>query len=314
MATVTGFTAARMQEIEDASVIGAHITGDDLVLETHDGGTIVVGSLRGPQGDVGPSNADVGDVKTSILSTISGWILMGTTITSANTNWPDLWAVAPASWKSGTTLNLPVMTDTFVQGGGTIGAITGANTKVLLASNLPPHSHIAANHTHPVAQHTHPIAHVHTISHTHEHVHTHTMTHDHGVFNTSGHSVNHVHNINSRFNSTAGNTAYMMAASSVGTIASPDRQTDGADVSHTHQVDVPNWVGNTGGASDATTGQPSTANSGNPSNANSGLAGPTVTGSDGGDATGNGPGTSTPVDIQPRALRLNYFIYPGVHG
>lgn len=54
MATVTGLTAARMQEMEDATIIDGNIVGDDLVLLTKDGTPINAGNVRGP---VGPSGS-----------------------------------------------------------------------------------------------------------------------------------------------------------------------------------------------------------------------------------------------------------------
>lgn len=50
MATVTGLTAERMQEIVDAVVVDANIVGDNLVLILHDGTTIDAGNVRGIQG------------------------------------------------------------------------------------------------------------------------------------------------------------------------------------------------------------------------------------------------------------------------
>lgn len=54
MATVTGLTAARMLEIEAASIVNGAVLLDDLILTKHDGTTINAGNVRGPQGDVGP--------------------------------------------------------------------------------------------------------------------------------------------------------------------------------------------------------------------------------------------------------------------
>lgn len=48
MATVTGVTAARAQEIEDASVTGASIQGTSLILVTHGGTQINVGRIIPP--------------------------------------------------------------------------------------------------------------------------------------------------------------------------------------------------------------------------------------------------------------------------
>lgn len=54
MATVTGFTAERMQVIENESIIDGDIVGDDLILIRRDLTTINAGNVRGPQGIQGP--------------------------------------------------------------------------------------------------------------------------------------------------------------------------------------------------------------------------------------------------------------------
>jgi len=51
---VTGFTAARMLEMEDATIIDGNVVGNDLILETKDGTTINAGNVRGIQGIPGP--------------------------------------------------------------------------------------------------------------------------------------------------------------------------------------------------------------------------------------------------------------------
>jgi len=53
MGSVTGYTAQKMQEIIDDTVSGAHITGDDLILELTGGGTVNAGNVRGPAGPTG---------------------------------------------------------------------------------------------------------------------------------------------------------------------------------------------------------------------------------------------------------------------
>lgn len=60
MATVTGLTASRMEEIEAQSVVDGAIVGDDLVLERHDGTTINAGNVRGPQGIPGAATGAAG--------------------------------------------------------------------------------------------------------------------------------------------------------------------------------------------------------------------------------------------------------------
>ena len=105
----------------------------------------------------------------TIAATISssaddGWALMGTTITDAETSTPALWAVAPASWKSGTSLVLPTMANKMLEGAGTttLGASGGSNTASLSATNLPKHTHtIDHGHGHAIeadqAQHRHTV-------------------------------------------------------------------------------------------------------------------------------------------------------------
>lgn len=54
MATVTGFTAERMQQIEDESVVDGSIVGTHLNLVQRDGTVIDAGVVVGPQGVAGP--------------------------------------------------------------------------------------------------------------------------------------------------------------------------------------------------------------------------------------------------------------------
>lgn len=54
MATITGLTAERMQEIEGASVVDGEIINGNLILTKHDGTQINAGSAAGPAGPVGP--------------------------------------------------------------------------------------------------------------------------------------------------------------------------------------------------------------------------------------------------------------------
>lgn len=69
MATVTGYTAARIQEIEDQAIVSGSVVSGQLILNRYDGGTVNAGSVQGPQGVQGPP----GDVSTSQLNTaISG--------------------------------------------------------------------------------------------------------------------------------------------------------------------------------------------------------------------------------------------------
>jgi hypothetical protein len=64
MATVTGFTAERMLEIEDTCIVDGAIVGNDLVLEQRNGTPINAGNVRGPTGPTGP----IGEVSNAELT------------------------------------------------------------------------------------------------------------------------------------------------------------------------------------------------------------------------------------------------------
>jgi hypothetical protein len=315
MATVTGFTAARMLDIENSTIVDGHIDGDDLVLVTRDDTEIVAGNVRGPQGFIGPA-ADIGDIKASIRTALDGWLIMGTNHVNADSLYPDLWAVVPAAWKSGTTLNLPAMSNRVLEGGGTLGASTGATTATILAANLPPHVHTETAHTHTVAAHVHA-----------QTSHTHSINHDHGSINSGYISNDHSHWISmatlsagahnhgssvpfvyqggpSGFGLQSGSPNYApLNVTFPQNVESTDVAhqhyvqgwTEGVSANHYHSVNVPTFSGTSGGASAVNT---ASAGSGN-------------TGSSSGGNTGNGPGTSTPISIEQQALRVNFFIYAG---
>lgn len=50
MATITGYTAQRMQAIEDGTIVSGNVTDGDLILTKYDGSQINAGTVRGPQG------------------------------------------------------------------------------------------------------------------------------------------------------------------------------------------------------------------------------------------------------------------------
>jgi microcystin-dependent protein len=264
MATVTGFTSERMLEIENTTIVDGHIDGDDLILVQRNLDEINAGNVRGPVGPQGP-NADTGDVKASIRSTPpTGWLaLNGQVISGANVTYPDLWAVVPAAWKSGTTLTLPNMTDAILQGGGTLGAITGDTSVTLDFTHLPPHTHTGPSHQHTGPNHTHAID--------HDHASATTSTdgaHTHAGYFTSGAAL------------TPGGIWYAHRA----TDGAHNATVAGTEGSHDHTLNLPPFTGSSG-------------------NGGTGLTGAAGTG-----ATGPGPGTSQPVDIQQKAMRINWFI------
>jgi hypothetical protein len=60
MTAVTGFTAARMLEIEAGTVTSGEVDGSgNLILTKHDGSTVNAGSVKGPMGDTGPEGESI---------------------------------------------------------------------------------------------------------------------------------------------------------------------------------------------------------------------------------------------------------------
>ena len=57
--TITGLTAQRMIQIEQASVVSGRVEGDNLILTTKGGQPITAGDVRGPKGDPGPYGGPV---------------------------------------------------------------------------------------------------------------------------------------------------------------------------------------------------------------------------------------------------------------
>lgn len=87
MATVTGFTSARMLQIENTTVVDGDVVGDNLILKTRAGTTIDAGNVRGPKGDTGPAGP-VNSVNDQTGAVRSPRIF-------ANKAALDLWVTAP---------------------------------------------------------------------------------------------------------------------------------------------------------------------------------------------------------------------------
>jgi microcystin-dependent protein len=81
MATITGLTAARMQEIEAASVVDGDVVSGNLILTKHDGTQLDAGPVVGPAGPPGPTgpqglSAIPGEVKlwpSDVLPELAEW-------------------------------------------------------------------------------------------------------------------------------------------------------------------------------------------------------------------------------------------------
>ena len=183
-----------------------------------------------------------GDIKQSIRDVAeAGWLLLnGAAIASASSLYPGLWAVAPSSWKSGTTLTLPNMTDRILQGPASgssagIGSTNGSNTVTLSTAHMPSHAHTVADHNH-------------TMHHDHPSATTNTDTHNHTMLG-NGIPADYVDipNYAMMRNLAAGSDHYGALGQNRIT---PTMATD----SHSHSVDLPNFTGSSGTKTGLTTG------------------------------------------------------------
>ena len=107
-----------------------------------------------------------GSIRTTIAAAADpGWLLFGQTVANAMSLYPALWAVAPAGWKSGSSLVIPSDVDCGLRGSSTagLGQVSGTNVKTIATANLPVHAH-AIDHDHAAvtsgndnAEHTHSV-------------------------------------------------------------------------------------------------------------------------------------------------------------
>lgn len=114
MATVTGYTAAKMQEINDTTIIDGDVIGDNLILHPRNAPDIDAGNVRGPQGDKGDTGiqgiqgvqgiqgqkGDTGDIGELVAHSET------TVGTSGTTEAIVASFVVPAGFKSGDRLRL----------------------------------------------------------------------------------------------------------------------------------------------------------------------------------------------------------------
>lgn len=148
---------------------------------TIDGDLTVTGNITSGQNEIFPAGTIIATI-ASVAS--SGWLLLdGSSHTNADTTYPDLWDVVPTSWKSGTTLNLPNMSDRTLEGHTTttLGALGGSNTVTIAESNLPTHQH-SISHGHGDDFSASQDSHDHTANHDHAHtIAANQATHHHSV-------------------------------------------------------------------------------------------------------------------------------------
>jgi len=135
-------------KLADGSITTAKIADGTVTTSKIADGTVSVADLAAAVQNL---LVPAGTIAATVKSTAdTGWLMLnGSAIASADTLYPSLWAAAPASWKSGTTLNLPDMSNRTLGGSGStsLGASGGSNAVTLSTSNLPAHNH-SINHGH----------------------------------------------------------------------------------------------------------------------------------------------------------------------
>jgi len=257
MATVTGYTAARMDTMEAATVITGKITGDNLILTTKGGTNINAGNVRGPQGDQGDQGPGPNPTGTFI---IGGWttdpsgylILDGRLIAGGVGTYPALSAVFPG-WKSGANLQLPNATGAVpMVGGATPGVVSGAMTHNLITANVPGHSHGVNDHQHATPNHAHAMSHGHTGSSswvTHDHAHQ-IPNHQHAPSSPTygeGYAYRHgqIGGGSELFRTTAGGILIEWHDGAQSTFSGGGGWTGGISQNHYHYITVDNMYGYT---------------------------------------------------------------------
>lgn len=137
--TVTGYTSARMKNIEDTTVVDGEVVGDDLHLLQRDGTVINAGNVRGPQGNA-LSAWPVGSIFIAAVATSPATLLGGGT-------WARFGQGRVLVSQDGTQTEFDTVEET-----------GGAKTHTLTSGEMPAHTHgpgtlataSAGDHTHSV--------------------------------------------------------------------------------------------------------------------------------------------------------------------
>ncbi len=246
------------------------------------------------------SEANEGDIKSGIQTTDhAGWVLLdGRSLTSLSTNQQ---AIAASLGLSG---NLPNATNAYlVQNGGIMASVTGSNTVTLAQTNLPNVNFTgtaasAGDHAHNVD----PAA----VSSTSNGDHAHS-TDPAAVYSSTDGWHTHSSNANGGpsgyglvyadgNNTNNGNVDYTWGEPNA--YATPGALSIYANGNHTHTVDIPSTSSTTNGV--------------HSHSVDVGVTTSTTAGSHTHSVSVSSGGSATPINITPRSLTVNMFIYLGL--
>jgi hypothetical protein len=235
-----------------------------------------------------------GDIKSGVQNADhSGWVLLdGRALSSLSAS------QLAAATSLGFSGNLPNANNAYlVQNGGTVGAVSGSNTTTLTQANLPNVSFTGTASS--AGAHTHTVDPVSTSSSS-DGSHAHTT--DPGAVYTST-DGNHAHSIGRRLNEDNGAYDPGNGHASENSAATTDRTfsnyfSTSTNGNHAHTVDIPSTTSSTNGQHAHTVDIPSTTSTsdGNHTHPVSVASG----------------GIATPINIAPKSLTVNMFIYLGL--
>lgn len=297
MATVTGFTAARMLTIENSTIVSGTVVGNNLILTTRGGTQIDAGSVRGIQGIQGLQGPGPNPAGTFLMG---GWttdpsgylILDGRLLSGGVAAYPNIASIFPG-WVSGANIQLPNADGCvpMVANSATLGVVSGSMTHTLAAANLPPHQHTTADHQHSTPAHAHYNYHSHGgVTYGANVDHTHTIP-NHQHVDSGGNGAGLGYGYRDPGGPNIGVDVYNPGSTFVTWVQYPATThsggggtTSGFSQNHAHGLAIDAYNGNT-----YTDG-----------NGTSGLAGA--------GSTGTGPGTTTPINHTPKNLTMRMAV------